>query len=200
MIVEQREGLGDRLRRETRHLHRAVEHRLLHEGWLEDLAAYRSLLGRLYGLHLHVESAVQRFAAQLDGVDLQGCAHGGLLRADLAGLGAAAGREQFDRPPLLVADASEVLGALYVLEGSTLGGQVICRLLSLRLGLSAAAGASGLDPYGNRTVERWAAFVGGLNGWPGNPDRVIAGACSLFACFDTWVLGAGLANNAVGEP
>jgi heme oxygenase len=51
------------------------------------------------------------------------------------------------------ASRAEALGALYVLEGSTLGGRMILRALADR-GVATAELAF-LDPYGLETAGRW---------------------------------------------
>ena len=47
------------------------------------------------------------------------------------------------------------LGALYVLEGATLGGQVLRREMAQRLGVNADNGGAFLDVYGAETGRRW---------------------------------------------
>jgi heme oxygenase len=52
---------------------------------------------------------------------------------------------------------AEALGALYVLEGSSLGGRVILKELKRRD--VSLAGLGFLDPYGADTSRRWQSFL-----------------------------------------
>jgi heme oxygenase len=49
-------------------------------------------------------------------------------------------------------------GALYVVEGSALGGQLIARQLSERLGITAERGGAFFAGWGERTGSRWREF------------------------------------------
>ena len=185
-------SLAARLRSETRADHLRVERRLLTGGWLDDPVRYRMLVGRLYQLHVHLEQAVERFRDAFTGLDLDSRARSRLLLADLASLGSEMG-ERGDEASLEFASPASVLGALYVVEGSTLGGQVIAELLRRRLGVDASNGAAGFDPYGAETVARWAQFTGYLGSWVENPDDVVTGARDLFEYYEAFVLKAPVA-------
>lgn len=53
---------------------------------------------------------------------------------------------------------AELAGALYVVEGSTLGGQVIARQLRENLGYAVVKGARLFNGHGPNTMVRWSAF------------------------------------------
>jgi heme oxygenase len=91
--------------------------------------------------------------------------HAGRLARDLEALG---------KSPLQLADApieslpvlsgfSHALGALYVLEGSTLGSQFILRHLTSFLGDKIDAAHSFFQGYGEQTNNRWKEFRGSLD-------------------------------------
>ena len=54
---------------------------------------------------------------------------------------------------------SELVGLLYVIEGSTLGGQHISRALSDCHGLTSDTGACFFNGYGEQTLKRWEVFL-----------------------------------------
>jgi len=60
-------------------------------------------------------------------------------------------------------DSSELLGFLYVLEGSTNGAKFMAKSLRAGLGLPEEAGASYFDRYGEKQRERWMAFKSAMN-------------------------------------
>ena len=115
---------------------------------------YIIILQHLQALHAHLEPAV---AAELETIPQAAAMLDGSrprrLAEDLAWFGAPA----LAPPPLPdLAGPAAALGALYVIEGSGLGGRVIGRHLSECLGVAAGAGASffcGLDADGAR--QRW---------------------------------------------
>lgn len=70
----------------------------------------------------------------------------------------------------------ELLGFLYVLEGSTLGAMFLCRYVTEAYRLTDGNGAS---YYGSGDRTRWAAFTGRLDralGEPAGQERVLAAA------------------------
>lgn len=78
-----------------------------------------------------------------------------------------------------LASRAEALGALYVMEGATLGGRVIRRELAAR-GVS-LDGLEFLDPYGERAGERWRSFTVVLEALgAADPEGVERGAVAAF--------------------
>ena len=103
-----------------------------------ELSEYRRLLVRLYGFHRPFEE-IARSAAEAFKVDLDmnARARSALLVADLQTIGfapSATATLPFWRPSLRLVSKGSLLGALYVLEGSTLGGLQIARALKNRVG------------------------------------------------------------------
>jgi heme oxygenase len=54
-----------------------------------------------------------------------------------------------------LATAASIAGTLYVIEGSTLGGQVIARRVQAALGVDAARGARFFNGWGEVTGQKW---------------------------------------------
>ena len=147
-----------RLRAETRTAHEALEADLDIFRHLGSEAGRRRLARRFHGLHAGAEAALEPWLAAVPGLDYQARRRGPSLDRDLAHLGEEPPGPCPVPPP---ASRAEALGFLYVLEGSTLGGQVIRKRL-LKLGRS-LDGLSFLDPYGPATGERWKAFLAVLD-------------------------------------
>jgi heme oxygenase len=68
------------------------------------------------------------------------------------------------------ADVADLVGVLYPIEGSTLGGQVISRHLRDNLGLTPERGARFFYGYGPDTARRWDAFCAFAEQLAGDPD------------------------------
>jgi heme oxygenase (biliverdin-IX-beta and delta-forming) len=61
-----------------------------------------------------------------------------------------------------VRDTAEAFGCLYVMEGSTLGGETISKILSESLKLHPYNGASFFNGYGEDTLAKWKNFRNAL--------------------------------------
>jgi heme oxygenase len=188
-----RSSMRDRLRAETDTLHRRVEAAVGLEQRIADAAHYRALLARLYPFH-------RAWEQRLSGVDLPpGLAiadrcKSAWLAADLAHLGLDPGSLDAGPEPTLppLDTMPRLLGGMYVVEGSSLGGQLILRRVSESLGYDAETGARFFTGYGPRTGAMWRAFVAVLDGYDhASPaaDEMVAGACATFEAFEAWMTG-----------
>lgn len=182
-------GLPERLRAETRDAHEAVERALDWERRLGTLEGYRGFLARLYGFHVVWEPAAAALIA--DDAFLVPRRKLPLLLADLAFLGLTPAEvERLPRcAPVPMADAAEALGSMYVLEGSTLGGQILARHVAARLGLDAARGCAYLRAYGGGVGPMWQGFRARLLGVssPQTQDAVVRSAAATFERLETWL-------------
>lgn len=155
-------------------------------------AGYAAALRALHAFHAAWEPAIWSTAGVAEaglGEDRRKLP---LLERDLRALGvapcAAAPR------PARIADAAEALGALYVLEGATLGGRVITRRVAPALGVTPEHGGAYFHGYGDATGERWRAFgeaVARFAAATGAAPRVVAGAVGCFAALEAWLARPG---------
>jgi heme oxygenase (biliverdin-IX-beta and delta-forming) len=91
-------------------------------------------------------------------------------------------------------DLSDGLGCLYVLEGSTLGGQLIARELSRCFNINANSGASFFLSHGNHTGKMWAEFCGAVRFYVNDHAKrqaAVASAQNTFTKLDQWIREAG---------
>ena len=87
-------------------------------------------------------------------------------------------------PGLSGGDAASFLGALYVVEGSRLGGQYIARHVEPLLRLSAEEGTAYFRGHGERTGPLWRAVLEQIRAVPERDgERVIAAARGMFGVF-----------------
>jgi heme oxygenase len=76
------------------------------------------------------------------------------------------------------------LGAMYVMEGSTLGGQHIARHVEAALGLLPAQGDAYFRGYGERTGAMWTEFKGRLGAVDAEHTELVIGAAqTMFQTF-----------------
>lgn len=183
------------LRRQTRALHARAEQAVNLPLRLKSLAAYQHLLGRFYGFYVPLEAQLELItAAGALGLDWQPRRKAPLLLRDLMALGATP--EAIQRLPQCtrlpsVDDAVAALGCLYVLEGATLGGQVIRRQVQQQLGLDAERGCAFFTGYAADTGARWSEFCTVLadfhQRWPAADQQVIAAAAETFITLVCWI-------------
>ena len=133
--------LVEELRERTRLLHRTLDHSLPFMSPDLTLQQYTIALSRMYTWWAPTERAVSTLLNDAPiSVRLQ--VRSTALLADLEHLGAAVRAEASrDQLPELASEAHAV-GALYVLEGSALGGQIISRHLRRQLQLDERTGMS----------------------------------------------------------
>ena len=177
-----------RLRTETRPYHDSLEQNTFNQALATGTltaAATAHFLGRMYGFLAPYETALrthrslftpaweidQRLRAHLIPTDLQ-------LPAAAPGLPLCAAM-----PPLHT--RAQLLGAMSVMEGSTLGGQVITRQLA-KADIPLRGYFTG---YGDRTGPQWKVFCQLLTeaGTTANPDDIVASASFTFKQLDAWI-------------
>lgn len=186
--------LPDRLRSETRAAHEAAEREFDWERRVATSAGYRALLGRFWGFHATWEPVV---AARLaDPAFVEPRRKLGLLRADLTHLGASP--NDITMLPTVDAGAlprtdAEALGSLYVMEGSSLGGQIIARRIAATLGYRRESGCAYFNAYGPEVGTMWRATRQRLVRVPVDQhDAVVAAASATFETIGAWLAAAPL--------
>lgn len=174
------------LRELTWDTHLRLEKRLDIKRRFSELARYREHIARLEAFHRAAE-AEWRPALEQVLPDLEGRRKAPLLARDLAALG---GTLVARTAVPFVADAASALGAFYVLEGATLGGQRLLPQLEARLGVSASHGASFFASYGPQTKVMWALFGEAVERHCASPDAenaALAAAQATFLAVEAWL-------------
>jgi len=160
-----------------------------------SLPDYRRLLARFYGFYVPLEARLVVWSrAEGRGIDYAERVKAPDLERDLIALGETAETiAQLPRCAALPALTTEAdgLGCLYVVEGSTLGGQAITRQLQKSLGLSPESGAAFFNGYGAETGARWKAFGFRLEEAAARleqDDSIVAGANETFRTLGDWLM------------
>lgn len=182
------------LRQATRAHHDRVERGLPLVGGTPPLtrAEYRRVLEAFLGFHAPIEERLGALDWASIGFDFAPRRRAHLLREDLAALGVG------DQVPICEAIPEvrrpvEGLGCLYVLEGSTLGGQVIRRHLAAQLDISPSTGGAFFNGHGAATGAFWRAFVDHLATVDSADERlVVDAACATFAALERWFSARGV--------
>lgn len=199
--------LSLRLKTETQPLHTAAERHLFHQLLfagalpLDRLAAQHAAAGRV---QLALEHALDASSSPIvRAVYRDHHRRAALYARDVVSLGAGPQNHASPEEAAFIGriaawasgEPAGLLGALYVLEGSTNGGPFIQRAMARALpGVSLTA----LNPHGDQQAPRWAAFKAALDGLtltPAEQDTVVAAASATFGalCAMMSVATAGLA-------
>ncbi|MBX8512607.1 biliverdin-producing heme oxygenase [Pseudomonas cichorii] len=186
--------LLDALRAETNQLHVGLEKRLPFFSPVLDSPYYLRLIQAYHGFYRPLESALLASGLMPAELAAPERVKTPALVQDLRALGMTdqAIDELAQCKQLPVIDSpGACLGVLYVLEGATLGGQILRREIHKRLGLDEHTGAAFLNVYGSATGMRWKAFLAHMDGAPADAttETTVLAAQSTFACFEHWLDG-----------
>lgn len=153
-----------------------------------SLAHHEALIRGFFGF---IEPWEKQLTASPHAALLAGREKTGFLREDLRHSGLDGDRiEALPRCTALPEFVSlpQVLGGLYVIEGSTLGGQMISKHLENSLGFTGGHGYSYYRSYGMDTPRKWQEFRQLLlaNSSPENDDVIVASATETFSSLHDW--------------
>lgn len=187
----------NRLKTETNSLHRQIEENEYAAAIMNNsltMDQYKEYLIKFHGFVKPVEERLSVFNRP-SGTALNDASRNKTdwLERDLLALGLdeleIKGLPQCRELPNLSTRA-RVLGCLYVLEGSTLGGQMITRKLSQYLPIVPDHNGHYFNGYGTQTKERWQEFREELTGAADGPDaadQMIQAAQETFVLLNRWI-------------
>jgi heme oxygenase (biliverdin-IX-beta and delta-forming) len=182
--------ITEHLKHVTRHAHAELEKLVIERiRQANTPAGYLHLLDIFYGFYKPVEEKIDRFIDHSHLTDFHQRRKSVSLLQDMRQMNA-------EETGMLCTDLPEIsgptqsLGALYVLEGSTLGGGIICRLLKKEMGDSAPQYFLFFNGYGEATMEMWTKFKDRVNTYSDDvaTQRQIADAATdTFVKFKNWI-------------
>ena len=156
-----------------------------------SIGEYRDILGKLWGFYKPLEALIANgIEWPLSMLKFERRKKIPLLEHDLYVLGGAPSSLPICAKLPELADFSQVLGCLYVLEGATLGGQVISRHIKKRLGLDQTTGCSYFCSYGAETANMWNTFCHILTTHASSSEienQILQAAHSTFVTFNAWL-------------
>ena len=186
------------LKDETRESHSALEHQMPLLDAALQASVYQRMVQQLYTYHKPFEVALLSSTGFAGiGIDYSDRSKTARLARDLDVLGMNASEVAqlplcTSLPPLT--HPSHIFGCLYVLEGATLGGQIVARHLQASLGLTPDTGASYFSGYGLQTGAQWKVFCARLTAYAAGIDdtrEILAGAHATYFTLSAWMGATG---------
>jgi heme oxygenase (biliverdin-IX-beta and delta-forming) len=150
-----------KLKEATREQHEGLENTVDVMNRMFDLDNYKMLLLKFYRFYAAIEPELGKLDLQQHGYDLSNRLKTPKLETDLQNLGVLDEAKQlpaWNNLPQLDS-AEKAFGSLYVIEGATLGGQIINRHLKQHLDLTPENGGTFFSGYGEKTGEMWKEFI-----------------------------------------
>jgi heme oxygenase len=192
MVTDMRSSILEKLKQSTHihHQHASKSMDILHLHL--SIEEYGALLQRLWGFYSPLETLIdKRAACPFSLLDYGKRKKVPLLTRDLHAL-------DIFTPSFLpicsklpeLSDLSQVLGCMYVLEGATLGGQVISRHLKKQLAIDQTTGCAYFSSYGAEVGCMWQTFCSVLTSYASThtlEKQILQSACSTFIAFNTWL-------------
>ena len=181
--------LSQILKEKTEIAHQQLEKVLIER--LKSISSVDDYLKILSGFHGYIKPLEDRIDNNIDASilpDYNDRRKSAALRADLAHFNSSSYFALSSDVPA-IQNPFEALGALYVLEGSTLGGQIISRMITQKLQLQENEGLSFFQSYGARTHTMWECFKAVLDvDVPAERyEAVVNAAEQTFIKFKTWL-------------
>lgn len=183
----------EQLKSETKEAHQLLEKLLIpYIKRTNTTEAYTRLLKMFYGYMKPVEDLIDEYVAKEKIPFYNNRRKAQSLLHDLEYWA------HIDQPPLAddlpeITNHYQALGAMYVFEGSTLGGTIINKILMENLNKHCSEGFSFYNGYGDRTREMWALFTEAVN--TTHPDaterqEIVMAANDTFTKFKNWASDA----------
>jgi len=178
-----------KLKEATRDQHENLENTVDVMGEVFSLDNYKLLLTKFYRFYAAIEPKVAENDLIGAGFDFNARRKTPLLEKDLEALGildnVRSGVSPWEGVPD-VSNLSKAFGSIYVMEGATLGGQVITRHLNKDFGLTPENGAAFFSSYGPEVGSMWKSFKETLTTWAeesGDEEQIIGAARETFDSF-----------------
>jgi heme oxygenase len=151
------------------------------------METYASLLRMYYGFFHPLEKQIQELLSSDDLADIRLRRNSRLLIEDLSALPVAFAYPAICYQLPVLQTKAQAFGALYVAEGSSLGGRVIAKMLLKNPGLSIShRQLNYFNGYGDQTGIRWTELLQVLNAQE-EAGPIVEAANDTFLQFENWI-------------
>lgn len=179
----------EKLRAGTRQTHEDLEKEMLPfiKG-ATNADEYARLLHLFYGYYHPLEQGISRYLDESILPDIADRRKAGWILNDLRAMNRSGEILEDSNAPLIQSRA-DALGAMYVMEGSSLGGKVISKMIADNLNYPDHSALSFFYGYGGQTGVRWKEFLAVLDRFSGTveEDLIVKKANEVFLKFQQWL-------------
>jgi heme oxygenase (biliverdin-IX-beta and delta-forming) len=186
-----REAVAAALKEKTMHAHKALEALLIPSlRQITTTAEYVRLLQTFYGFFSPLEGIIEHYLTPRQLPDIRERRKASFLLNDITALGFSTEHLATTSHLPLITKEAQAWGALYVLEGSTLGGRGITRMLLKQCGALSLNQLTFFNGYGEATGPMWLRFQEALNGLDYSESEVattVQAANDTFLNFKKWI-------------
>jgi heme oxygenase (biliverdin-IX-beta and delta-forming) len=181
-------SLAQLLKSDTLLQHEAAEEILFPR--LNNIATikdYADILKTFYGFYAPLEKLISEYITAIHLPDIRERKNTWLIIDDLLDLGENVFELKICHTLPQIENVSQAFGALYVMEGSTLGGRMIQKmLLKNHPGMLQPKHLSFFNGYGDATSAKWKSFLESLENIE-DRSTVVAAANETFTLFQNWI-------------
>lgn len=178
--------LHQELKDTTTPSHQALEKKMV--GFIRNIRTekdYVRFLKVMYGYYSALERQIENYIPEPEILGRRKANH---LLNDL-------GYYHYEDEPVLCKELPPIhsypaaLGALYVMEGSTMGGSIIAKMIKGQLGTQEGDGFSFFNGYGENTKKMWDSFKQNFEKPFASEERdeLIEAANNTFKSFHNWI-------------
>jgi heme oxygenase (biliverdin-IX-beta and delta-forming) len=158
--MEAQINVSTNIKEATKDAHMALEKQVVQRlKSIRSNADYAALLKYFYAYFSHVERAIAPFITETLLPDYKDRRNSSYIKNDILALGSPVDDLPATTVPV-IDNHVKALGALYVMEGSIMGGSIIVKMLE-KGGIT--EGVSFFSGYGEGTGPMWGKFVGVMN-------------------------------------
>jgi heme oxygenase len=184
-------NLLEQLKSETLSNHQQLEKNLIMKlKGMKSLADYIAILQIFYAYFGALEDQINKFIGPDQLSDYTERRKTLSIKNDILALNGVVPEKAKAADLPVIADVLQAFGALYVIEGSTLGGQVISKMIAKQLQLPTEEGISFFRSYGEDTMSMWNSFKVVLERHAESQeqaDAITQAANDTFGMFKLWM-------------
>jgi heme oxygenase len=173
--------LSDKIKEATKPAHLNLEKIVVQQlKSIKNNEDYAAFLKKFYTYFSQVEKAIAPHISEQLLPDLKERRNSSFLKNDIEVLGSDVASVKEVEVPVISNEVS-ALGALYVMEGSIMGGRIIIQMLE-KLGVT--TGISFFSGYGQETGQKWGVFTKVMNETATSEEDAVNTANETFELFE----------------
>jgi heme oxygenase (biliverdin-IX-beta and delta-forming) len=156
-------------------------------GNIRSMEDYASLLKTYFGFYFPLQNIISEVINDADLADIDERKHASLILEDLHSIGQPITSLPICEDLPTIINKAQAFGCMYVMEGSTLGGRVICKWLQKNPFIQLKEeNLQFFNGYKEQTGSKWKTFLDALNDQP-DINAVTDAANETFLLFQNWI-------------